>query len=63
MGARSAQERSASGECGTPWRAKQLALKQVIQLPKPLWREILELCGGELKSAAARAYGEEDDAN
>ena len=42
---------------------KQLALKQVIQLPKPLWREILELCGGELKSAAARAYGEEDDAN
>ena len=43
--------------------SKQLALKQVIQLPKPLWREILELCGGELKSAAAKAYGEEDDAN
>jgi len=36
--------------------AKELSLKQVIQLPKPLWREILELCGGELAEVAARAY-------
>lgn len=36
--------------------AKELSLKQVIQLPKPLWREILELCGGELAEVAARVY-------
>ncbi len=36
--------------------AKELSLKQVIQLPKPLWREVSELCGGELADMAARAY-------
>ena len=41
--------------------SKQLALKQVIQLPKPLWREVLELCGDELGEAAKRAYGEEEE--
>ena len=41
--------------------SKQLALKQVIQLPKPLWREVLELCGGDLKKASKRAYGELDE--
>ena len=29
--------------------ARTLALKQCISLPKPLWHEVLELCGGELK--------------
>lgn len=29
--------------------ARSLVLKQCIQLPKPLWHEVLELCGGELK--------------
>ena len=36
--------------------AKELSLKQVIQLPKPLWREVSELCGGELADMAVRAY-------
>ena len=36
--------------------AKELSLKQVIQLPKPLWREISELCGGELEEMARKAY-------
>ena len=27
-------------------------------MPKPLWREVLELCGGDLKAASKRAYGE-----
>ena len=25
-----------------------MALKQCLGLPKPLWHEVLELCGGEL---------------
>jgi hypothetical protein len=29
--------------------ARSLALKQCISLPKPLWHEVLDLCGGELK--------------
>jgi hypothetical protein len=28
--------------------ARPLALKQCLGLPKPLWHEVLELCGGEL---------------
>eukprot|EP00529_Nitzschia_sp_RCC80_P013104 CAMPEP_0113457426 /NCGR_PEP_ID=MMETSP0014_2-20120614/9404_1 /TAXON_ID=2857 /ORGANISM="Nitzschia sp." /LENGTH=594 /DNA_ID=CAMNT_0000348925 /DNA_START=203 /DNA_END=1987 /DNA_ORIENTATION=- /assembly_acc=CAM_ASM_000159 len=28
--------------------ARSLALKQCISLPKPLWHEVMELCGGEL---------------
>jgi len=33
----------------------------VIQLPKPLWREVLELCGGDLTAASMRAYQDPDD--
>lgn len=33
--------------------ARALVLKQCIQLPKPLWHEILELCGGELKDISS----------
>jgi putative transcriptional regulator len=40
--------------------SRQLALKQVIQLPKPLWREVMELCGGELRQTSKRSYGEEE---
>lgn len=29
--------------------ARSLALKQCIQLPKPLWHEVMEMCGGELR--------------
>eukprot|EP00959_Pyramimonas_sp_CCMP1952_P338155 7081570-Pyramimonas_sp.AAC.1 len=32
--------------------AKELVLKPVIKLPKPLWREILELMGGEYADTA-----------
>lgn len=28
--------------------ARPVALKQCLRLPKPLWHEVLELCGGEL---------------
>ena len=38
--------------------SKQLALKQVIQLPKPLWRGVSELVGGEMEAESRRAYGE-----
>jgi hypothetical protein len=29
--------------------SRPLVLKQCIQLPKPLWHEVLEFCGGEMK--------------
>eukprot|EP00559_Dactyliosolen_fragilissimus_P002587 CAMPEP_0184865930 /NCGR_PEP_ID=MMETSP0580-20130426/19794_1 /TAXON_ID=1118495 /ORGANISM="Dactyliosolen fragilissimus" /LENGTH=418 /DNA_ID=CAMNT_0027365329 /DNA_START=252 /DNA_END=1508 /DNA_ORIENTATION=+ len=32
---------------------RSLVLKQCIQLPKPLWHEILELCGGEMKEISS----------
>ena len=28
--------------------ARPVALKQCLGLPKPLWHEVLELCGGEM---------------
>lgn len=31
---------------------RSLALKQCIQLPKPLWHEVMELCGGELREVS-----------
>merc|ERR1712071_463516 len=33
--------------------ARSLALKQCIGLPKPLWNEVMELCGGELKEISS----------
>jgi len=33
--------------------ARSLALKQCLGLPKPLWHEVLELCGGEMKSISS----------
>jgi putative transcriptional regulator len=38
--------------------SRQIALKPVIALPKPLWREVLELCSSELALKAKRAYDE-----
>ena len=29
--------------------ARSVILKQCIQLPKPLWHEVIELCGGEMR--------------
>lgn len=30
--------------------ARSLALKQCLRLPKPLWHEVMQLCGGDLKT-------------
>jgi putative AlgH/UPF0301 family transcriptional regulator len=32
--------------------ARSIALKQCIQLPKPLWHEVMEMCGGELREVS-----------
>ena len=41
--------------------ARALALKQCIQLPKPLWHEVLELCGGELREVSRLELMKRDD--
>jgi hypothetical protein len=41
--------------------ARSLALKQCIQLPKPLWHEVCELCGGELKEISKLELMKRDD--
>lgn len=41
--------------------ARCIALKQCIALPKPLWHEVLELCGGELKDISALEFAKRDD--
>jgi hypothetical protein len=41
--------------------ARAIALKQCIQLPKPLWHEVLELCGGELKDISEFEQLKRDD--
>ncbi len=41
--------------------ARPLLLKQVLQLPKPLWREVLELMGEPYAAVAQAAYREEGD--
>jgi len=38
--------------------AKQVVLKQVLQLPKPLWREVSELVGDKVGFESRLAYGE-----
>mmetsp|Transcript_11690 Transcript_11690/g.14527 ORF Transcript_11690/g.14527 Transcript_11690/m.14527 type:complete len:253 (+) Transcript_11690:50-808(+) len=40
---------------------RTLALKQCIGLPKPLWHEVLELCGGELKEISSLELMKRDD--
>mmetsp|Transcript_4317 Transcript_4317/g.7196 ORF Transcript_4317/g.7196 Transcript_4317/m.7196 type:complete len:453 (+) Transcript_4317:113-1471(+) len=41
--------------------ARPLALKQCIALPKPLYHEVLELCGGELKMISQLELLKRDD--
>ena len=41
--------------------ARSLALKQCIQLPKPLWHEVLELCGGDLARISKLELSKRDD--
>eukprot|EP00591_Stephanopyxis_turris_P002313 CAMPEP_0195508638 /NCGR_PEP_ID=MMETSP0794_2-20130614/1794_1 /TAXON_ID=515487 /ORGANISM="Stephanopyxis turris, Strain CCMP 815" /LENGTH=514 /DNA_ID=CAMNT_0040635647 /DNA_START=51 /DNA_END=1595 /DNA_ORIENTATION=+ len=41
--------------------ARSLALKQCIGLPKPLWHEVMELCGGELKEISSLELMKRDD--
>ena len=41
--------------------ARSLALKQCIQLPKPLWHEVAELAGGQLKVISKLELGKRDD--
>eukprot|EP00521_Asterionellopsis_glacialis_P006257 CAMPEP_0195281968 /NCGR_PEP_ID=MMETSP0707-20130614/1058_1 /TAXON_ID=33640 /ORGANISM="Asterionellopsis glacialis, Strain CCMP134" /LENGTH=525 /DNA_ID=CAMNT_0040340913 /DNA_START=77 /DNA_END=1654 /DNA_ORIENTATION=- len=41
--------------------ARSVALKQCISLPKPLWHEVLELCGGDLNDVSALELLKRDD--
>lgn len=41
--------------------ARTLALKQCLSLPKPLWHEVLEMCGGELKDISQLELLKRDD--
>jgi len=41
--------------------ARPLALKQCLQLPKPLWHEVMELCGGELREISLLELKKRDD--
>ncbi len=41
--------------------ARPIILKQCIQLPKPLWHEVLELCGGELMEMSKLELMKRDD--
>lgn len=41
--------------------SRPLVLKQCIQLPKPLWHEVLEFCGGELKEISKLELAKRDD--
>lgn len=41
--------------------SRSLALKQCIQLPQPLWHEVLGLCGGELEEISKEEQQKRDD--
>jgi len=41
--------------------ARSLALKQCISLPKPLWHEVMELCGDDLGDLSALELSSADD--
>jgi hypothetical protein len=41
--------------------ARTLALKQCISLPKPLWHEVLELCGGDMEEISNLELLKRDD--
>ncbi|CAI7911455.1 unnamed protein product [Closterium sp. NIES-53] len=52
------QEEVDAGLWYTAACARSLVLKQCLQLPKPLWREMLELMGGEYAETARKEFGE-----
>ena len=39
----------------------QVALKQCLGLPKPLWHEVLEMCGGESAELSSIELTKRDD--
>jgi Uncharacterized ACR, COG1678 len=41
--------------------ARSVALKQCISLPKPLWHEVMELCGGEMADLSNLELSKHDD--
>ncbi|CAB9506567.1 Uncharacterized ACR, COG1678 [Seminavis robusta] len=41
--------------------ARSVALKQCISLPKPLWHEVLELCGGDMEEVSKLEMLKRDD--
>ena len=41
--------------------SRPLVLKQCIQLPKPLYHEVLEFCGGELREISKLELSKRDD--
>jgi len=41
--------------------SRPLVLKQCIQLPKPLWHEVLEFCGGEMKEISKLEFRKRSD--
>ena len=41
--------------------SRPLVLKQCIQLPKPLWHEVLEFCGGEMKEISKLEFIKRSD--
>lgn len=41
--------------------ARSLALKQCLQLPKPLWHEVMEMCGGELREVSQLELNKRSD--
>lgn len=41
--------------------ARSVALKQCISLPKPLWHEVMELCGGDLGALSTLELSKGDD--
>ena len=41
--------------------ARTLALKQCLSLPKPLWHEVLEVCGGDLADISSLEMLKRDD--
>ena len=52
-------------ECPTKFQpvacSRQVALKQCIQLPVPLWHQVLDLCGGELGEISTTEREKRDD--
>ncbi|KAL3900157.1 MAG: hypothetical protein SGPRY_012512 [Prymnesium sp.] len=52
---------TSTGEWRTLACARPVALKQCLGLPKPLWHEVLELCGGELAELSRMELLKRDD--